>query len=341
MPSRANNVTAISHKKRSKPLPALLRSTGFLLPLTASPLRSSPVIRFKSSSPVIRMTPQHNPSKTPRTASFASASPFCALLPARNSPPSPAPSRKPFPISPSTSLLPSSVPAKPAFLPPATPTNSGLPSKTAPSARPPPSSPRKFFQTQNGHGTSAVSADSLLQLIFNSRDQSPSPVTSDYSHESLLLLRPRLRRHHPVCPVIHHQVAVVLSGVLNQSVRQVTHSVEPWAAGVHGFVHSLVAFGLDHLGAVLHALLHIRDQVGLTIDFQVRGFGIIRIARLLVLRRVSEVVHGRRDVYQHRLECPRIRIRLVVILVLRQILGNRDQFPPDFVPLLQHLRRRT
>ena len=36
-----------------------------------------------------------------------------------------------------------------------------------------------------------------------------------------LLLRPRLRRHQPITPVIHHQLPVVLARVLDQSVGQV------------------------------------------------------------------------------------------------------------------------
>src|SRR2546427_5818603 len=42
-----------------------------------------------------------------------------------------------------------------------------------------------------------------------------------------LLLWPRLRRHHPVDPVIYHQISVVLPGMLNQPVSQIAHSVEP------------------------------------------------------------------------------------------------------------------
>src|SRR6266480_579457 len=83
-----------------------------------------------------------------------------------------------------------------------------------------------------------------------------------------LLLWPRLRRHHPVDPVIHHQISVVLPGMLNQPVSQIAHSVEPWSASVHGLVHSLVTSGLDQVGAVLHALLHTRNPVHFADDFQ-------------------------------------------------------------------------
>src|SRR5256886_9426001 len=55
-----------------------------------------------------------------------------------------------------------------------------------------------------------------------------------------------------------------------------SHSVEPWSASVHGLVHSLVTFGFDRVGAVLHALLHKRHHVRFAADFQVRRLRIDR-----------------------------------------------------------------
>src|SRR5260370_35751616 len=106
-------------------------------------------------------------------------------------------------------------------------------------------------------------------------------LTSFTSFTSLTssLLRPRFRRHQSIIPVIHHEVAVVLPRMLDQPICQIAHSVEPWSAAIHGLIHSLVAFALDHVGAVLHALLHIRHHVLLPVGFQIRTLRIIFIAR--------------------------------------------------------------
>src|SRR5258707_12476420 len=110
----------------------------------------------------------------------------------------------------------------------------------------------------------------------------------------LLLLRPRILRTHSVDAVVDDELAVVLGGVFNQGVGQFGPASFGWKTGLEFDVHALVALRFDQIGAILHALFHERDNLGLRLV--VVGLWIVAEPGLLAVRRVSEVVHGRRRV---------------------------------------------
>src|SRR6266571_5096528 len=90
----------------------------------------------------------------------------------------------------------------------------------------------------------------LISFLFS--------LTSFTSFTSLtsLFLRPRLRRHHPISSVIHHQLPVVFPGVLDQSVSQVVKPVQMRPAVIDAFSQPFVALCLDHARAVLRSEEH-------------------------------------------------------------------------------------
>src|SRR6266700_2245525 len=346
MPSPATIATAPSLKKRSKLSPASPHSTAFSPPLTASRPRSSPIIRFRSSSPAIQTIPSLKRSKPPPTASSAWANPSCAVLraPTRGARPklrnsiSPGPSKKLFLIFPPANPSLSFAPATLVSLQSATPNNSSPFSKTASPAL---LAPRRFKRL------CCRALHASRGLLFSGKQikrrdaRAPRPAIHQHDFFLLLplLLRPRFRRHHPVCPVIHHQVAVVFSRVFDQPISKVIQPVQMWPTVIDCFIQSLVALCFDHVCAVAHTPLHERHQIRVTVNLQVRWLVIVRIPRLFPLRDVCKVIHGRGNMQQHPAKRPRIRIRLVVVLILRQILRDDDQFPPDVVPLFQHRLR--
>src|SRR5262249_38289736 len=129
--------------------------------------------------------------------SSVSASPFCASLPARNSQLSQALSKKLCLISPLTNPSPWFAPAKPASPPLTIPPNSPRISKTAPSAQLLRSSHARFHKNKMGT-TPAHRAHQVQHL-------NPFSFTSlASSTSSPSFLRPRLRRHHAIRPVVHH-----------------------------------------------------------------------------------------------------------------------------------------
>src|SRR5260370_25548879 len=77
------------------------------------------------------------------------------------------------------------------------------------------------------------------------------------------LLRPRLRRHHPISSLIHHQLPVVFPAVLDQSVSQVVKPVQMRPAVIYPFTQPFFALCLSHAPAYLHALLPQRHHLPL------------------------------------------------------------------------------
>jgi len=69
-----------------------------------------------------------------------------------------------------------------------------------------------------------------------------------------LLLGPRFGRHQAVDPVIDDKLAIVFSGMLDQSVGQVIEPSQRRPARSDSFIQTLVTLRLDDVGAVLNAL---------------------------------------------------------------------------------------
>src|SRR5271168_5391107 len=121
--------------------------------------------------------------------------------------------------------------------------------------------------------------------------------------------------------VIDDELAVVFAGMLDEAVGEVGDVQLLFGVGLgEDFAHALVAFGFDDGGAVFDGLFHEGDNVGL--GFQVVALGVVGIARLLALRGIGEVVHGRGDVQQLANERAGIGIGLVVVFGFGKILGD-------------------
>jgi len=61
-------------------------------------------------------------------------------------------------------------------------------------------------------------------------------ITADRTRNSRSLPWPRFRRHHPVVPVIHYELPVVLARMLDDAVGQVVQAIQMRSAVVHRFV---------------------------------------------------------------------------------------------------------
>src|SRR5271170_3721767 len=135
---------------------------------------------------------------------------------------------------------------------------------------------------------------------------SPAATTADWA-----LFFAGFGGHQAVDAVIDDELAVVFAGVFDEAVGEVGDVHLLFGVGLgEDFTHALVAFRFDDGGAVFHAPFHEGDDVGL--GFQVVALGIVRIARLLALRGIGEVIHGRRDVQQLANETARSGIGFVV-----------------------------
>src|SRR5216684_2315761 len=75
----------------------------------------------------------------------------------------------------------------------------------------------------------------------------------------------------------------MLTGVFNQSVGQFGDASFGWKTGLEFNVHALVTLRFDQIGAILHALFHERDNLGLRLV--IVGLGIVAEPGLLLRRR--------------------------------------------------------
>ena len=131
----------------------------------------------------------------------------------------------------------------------------------------------------------------------------------------------------------------MLARMLDQPVGQIIQAIQMRVAVVHCFGQALVALRFDLRCSVFHALLHKSHQLRPVRDFQV--LGIIRIARLLSLRGIGEVIHCRGSMDHVGKESPGFGLRLELIFVFGEVAGHGDELSPDIVPLLEHGLRGT
>src|SRR5215468_7784710 len=78
----------------------------------------------------------------------------------------------------------------------------------------------------------------------------------------VLLLWPRFGRNETVRSVINHELAVMLAGMLDQSVGKIVEAGLRWTTSSNLRIHTLVALGFNQVGAVLHALFDERNHLG-------------------------------------------------------------------------------